>query len=93
MIEQVLSALVVPLANVLVTATGSWTSVLLVTGVCSLGAGLAAKFVASPMRHKLLAPEPVPVTGPDAIAAGVIEGLEEEDLAEPRRLSPTGAGL
>ena len=77
MIEQVLSALVVPLANVLVTATGSWTSVLLVTGVCSLGAGLAEKLEVSLMRHRLLAPEPVPVTGPDAIAAGVIEGLRK----------------
>jgi OFA family oxalate/formate antiporter-like MFS transporter len=61
------SALVVPLANVLVAATGSWLSVLLVTGICSLAAGLVAKFVLSPMRRKLLVPEPVPVR--DAIAA------------------------
>ena len=61
------SALVVPLANILVAATGSWLSVLLVTGICSLGAGLLAKFVLSPMRRKLLVPEPVPVR--DAIEA------------------------
>lgn len=66
------SALVVPLANVLVGVTGTWTSVLLVTGVCSLAAGLVAKLVVAPMRRKLLAPEPPPVRSAAAIAAELI---------------------
>jgi OFA family oxalate/formate antiporter-like MFS transporter len=66
------SALMVPLANVLVGATGTWTSVLLVTGVCSLAAGLVAKLVVAPMRRKLLAPEPAAVGSAGAIAAEVI---------------------
>jgi OFA family oxalate/formate antiporter-like MFS transporter len=66
------SALVVPLANVLVAATGTWTSVLLVSGACSLGAGLVAKLALAPMRRKLLAPEPAPVRGAVAIATEAI---------------------
>ncbi len=49
------SAVAVPLANLLVTATGTWTSVLLTACVCSLGAGFMAKFVVAPMRRRLLA--------------------------------------
>jgi len=49
------SALVVPLANYLVTATGSWNVVLLVAAFCSLGAGILAKLVLVPMRQRLLA--------------------------------------
>ena len=49
------SALAVPLANLLVTATGTWTSVLLAACICSLGAGILAKFVVAPMRVRLLA--------------------------------------
>ena len=47
------SALAVPLANLLVTATGTWTSVLLAACVCSLAAGFLAKFVVAPMRRRL----------------------------------------
>lgn len=49
-------ALVVPLANLLVAATGTWTSVLLTTAASSLLAGLLAKFLVAPMRTRLLAP-------------------------------------
>jgi OFA family oxalate/formate antiporter-like MFS transporter len=49
------SALAVPLANLLVTTTGTWTSVLLAASLCSLGAGILAKFVVAPMRVRLLA--------------------------------------
>jgi OFA family oxalate/formate antiporter-like MFS transporter len=43
------------LATLLVTATGTWTSVLLAACICSLGAGILAKFVVAPMRVRLLA--------------------------------------
>ena len=48
------SALVVPLANFLVAATGTWTAVLLAMAVSSLGAGLLARLVLEPMRRRLL---------------------------------------
>jgi OFA family oxalate/formate antiporter-like MFS transporter len=48
------SALAVPLANLLVSATGTWTSVLLAACCCSVGAGILAKFVVAPMRVRLL---------------------------------------
>ena len=47
------SALVVPLANLLVAATGTWTAVLLVMAVSSVGAGLLAKLVVDPMRRRM----------------------------------------
>ena len=56
----------VPLANVLVSATGTWTSVLLAACLCSVAAGFMAKFVVAPMRRRLAArfaaqqTEPVP---------------------------------
>lgn len=49
------AALAVPLANLLMVATGAWTSVLLVASVCSLASGLLAKFVLVPMRQRLAA--------------------------------------
>jgi OFA family oxalate/formate antiporter-like MFS transporter len=65
------SALVVPLANVMVAATGTWTAVLLLMAASSLGAGLLAKLAVEPMRLKMKAPQPLPAkTGP--IAAEVI---------------------
>jgi OFA family oxalate/formate antiporter-like MFS transporter len=48
------SALLVPLANFLVAATGTWTAVLLVVAVSSLGAGFLARLVLEPMRRRLL---------------------------------------
>jgi OFA family oxalate/formate antiporter-like MFS transporter len=57
------SALMVPLANLLVTATGTWTAVLLVVAASSIGAGLVAKLVVDPMRRKLLPPKAPPVEG------------------------------
>jgi OFA family oxalate/formate antiporter-like MFS transporter len=48
------SALAVPLANLLVSATGTWTGVLLAACCCSVGAGILAKFVVAPMRVRLL---------------------------------------
>jgi OFA family oxalate/formate antiporter-like MFS transporter len=47
------SALLVPLANVLATATGTWISVLLTAAVFSMLAGLLAKFLLAPMRRKI----------------------------------------
>jgi OFA family oxalate/formate antiporter-like MFS transporter len=49
------SALAVPLASVVVGLTGTWSSVLVTASVCSLAAGLLAKFVLVPMRRRLLA--------------------------------------
>ena len=49
------SALAVPLASMLVAATGTWNSVLLAAAFCSLLAGLLAKFALVPMRRKLRA--------------------------------------
>jgi OFA family oxalate/formate antiporter-like MFS transporter len=48
------SALLVPLANVLATGTGTWMSVLLVAAVLSMLSGLLAKFLLAPMRRKIL---------------------------------------
>jgi OFA family oxalate/formate antiporter-like MFS transporter len=47
------SALAVPLANYLVTATGSWTAVLLIMAVSSVGAGVLARGVLAPMRRRM----------------------------------------
>jgi OFA family oxalate/formate antiporter-like MFS transporter len=48
------SALSVPLASMLVAATGSWNSVLLTASLCSLIAGLLAKFLLVPMRRRMV---------------------------------------
>jgi len=56
------SALVVPLANFLVAATGTWTAVLLVMAASSLGAGVLAKLVVEPMRRRMVAPQTLGVT-------------------------------
>jgi len=45
------SALVVPLANYLVSAAGSWTAVLLLMAISSVGAGVLARTVLAPMRR------------------------------------------
>ena len=66
-------ALAVPLASLLVTATGTWTSVLLAAAVSSLMAGLLAKFLVAPMRVRLLARHPAGVeaaAGEPALAVG-----------------------
>jgi OFA family oxalate/formate antiporter-like MFS transporter len=55
------SALMVPLASLLVAATGTWTAVLLVMAVSSVGAGVLAKLVVHPMRRRMLAPQVLPV--------------------------------
>jgi MFS transporter, OFA family, oxalate/formate antiporter len=47
------SALTVPLASMLAAATGTWNSVLLSASVCSLIAGLLARFVLVRMRAKM----------------------------------------
>ncbi len=47
------SALTVPLASMLVAATGSWNSTLLAASIGSLLAGLIARFVLVPMRKKM----------------------------------------
>jgi MFS transporter, OFA family, oxalate/formate antiporter len=54
------AALTVPLANLLMVATGTWTSVLLAASVCSLTSGVLAKFVLVPMRKRLAAKAPQP---------------------------------
>jgi len=48
------AALLVPLANVLVTATGGWKSAFVIASVLNLIAALMALFVLKPMRHKLI---------------------------------------
>ncbi len=63
------SALAVPVANLLVGATGTWTAVLLIVAVSSVGAGLLAKFGVEPMRRRMLSPETTPVKGPGAATA------------------------
>jgi len=55
------SALMVPLASLLVAATGTWTAVLLMVAVASVGAGLLAKLVVHPMRRRMVAPQGLPV--------------------------------
>jgi OFA family oxalate/formate antiporter-like MFS transporter len=47
------SALAVPLASMLVTATGTWNSVLLTASFCSVLAGVLAKFLLAPMRKRM----------------------------------------
>ena len=47
------SALAVPLANFLVAATGSWTVVLVIMAVSSVGAGALARGVLAPMRRRM----------------------------------------
>lgn len=47
------SALAVPLASMLVAATGTWNSVLITASACSLTAGLLAKFVLVRMRKRM----------------------------------------
>jgi len=47
------AALVVPLANFLVTATGSWTAVLVIMAVSSGGAGVLARGVLAPIRRRM----------------------------------------
>ena len=49
------AALAVPLANLLMMATGTWTSVLLTAAACSLASGMLAKFLLVPMRKRLAA--------------------------------------
>jgi OFA family oxalate/formate antiporter-like MFS transporter len=49
------SALTVPMASMLVAATGTWNSVLLTAAFCSLMAGVLAKFVLVPMRKRMCA--------------------------------------
>ena len=63
------SALAVPAANLLVGATGTWTAVLLIVAVASVGAGLLAKFAVEPMRRRMPAPGPLPVKGTGAVTA------------------------
>jgi MFS transporter, OFA family, oxalate/formate antiporter len=55
------SALMVPLANYLVTATGGWTVALLLMAVSSIAAGVLARGVLAPMRRNSYQPtEPRP---------------------------------
>ena len=49
------ASLAVPLANVLVSAAGAWTSVLMAACICSVAAGLLAKFAVAPMRRRMAA--------------------------------------
>ena len=48
------ASLLVPLASVLEASTGSWSSVLWVAALMSIGSGLLAKFVIMPMRRRLI---------------------------------------
>jgi MFS transporter, OFA family, oxalate/formate antiporter len=66
------SALVVPLANLMVAATGTWTAVLLVMAASSIGAGLLAKLAVEPMRIRMPAPKALPVKTAGPIPAELI---------------------
>ncbi len=48
------AALTVPLANLLTGVTGTWSSVLITAGFCSLLAGVLAKFALVGMRQRLI---------------------------------------
>jgi OFA family oxalate/formate antiporter-like MFS transporter len=48
------AALTVPLANLFTGVTGTWSSVLIAAGFCSLLAGVLAKFALVPMRQRLI---------------------------------------
>ena len=48
------ASLLVPLGNVLASATGSWTTVFVVASVMNAVAALMAWFVLKPMRHKFM---------------------------------------
>jgi OFA family oxalate/formate antiporter-like MFS transporter len=48
------AALAVPLANVITSVTNDWTIVLIASAVCSLIAGILAKFALVPLRKRLL---------------------------------------
>jgi OFA family oxalate/formate antiporter-like MFS transporter len=54
-------SLAVPIASLLVSATGSWISVLVAASVSSLAAGLLAKFVVAPMRRRMVTPRLAPL--------------------------------
>ena len=66
------AALLVPLANVLTTATGSWHAVFYLAAIANIAAALMAMFVLKPLRLRALAgaevpaPSPRPVTAPSA---------------------------
>jgi OFA family oxalate/formate antiporter-like MFS transporter len=47
------SSFAVPLASLLVAATGTWNSVLIAAAIASLTAGLLAKFALVPLRRKM----------------------------------------
>jgi OFA family oxalate/formate antiporter-like MFS transporter len=55
------SALVVPLASLLVAATGTWTAVLLAMAVSSVGAALLAKLVVDPLRRRMRLTQGLPI--------------------------------
>ena len=70
------SSLLIPLANVLKASAGSWVPVLWIAGALPIIAALLAKFVLSPMRHRMLehiVADPVEVraeSAPGNVAAG-----------------------
>jgi OFA family oxalate/formate antiporter-like MFS transporter len=49
------ASLLVPLANVLTTATGSWTAVFIVAAVLNIVAAVMALVVLKPMRARAVA--------------------------------------
>ena len=58
------AALLVPLANVLTNATGSWHAVFYVAAVLNIVAALMAMFVLKPLRIRALAGSEVPAPSP-----------------------------
>ena len=49
------AALLVPLGNVLMTATGSWTAVFIIAAALNIVAAVMALFVLKPMRERAMA--------------------------------------
>jgi MFS transporter, OFA family, oxalate/formate antiporter len=59
------AALLVPLANVLATATGSWTAVFVVASVLNVVAATLALVALKPMRQRAMAKESLIAPDPD----------------------------
>jgi OFA family oxalate/formate antiporter-like MFS transporter len=63
------AALLVPLANVLATATGSWTAVFVVASVLNVVAATLALVALKPMRQRAMARESLTAPGPSIRSA------------------------
>jgi OFA family oxalate/formate antiporter-like MFS transporter len=65
------AALLVPLANVLTNATGSWHAVFYVAAILNIGAAVMATFVLKPLRLRTMAQSATPRAAAPSAAASV----------------------